>query len=60
MNYSDLPRETLEQMLRQTQAELKHEMHESNILAVRLAKQKKAFRTALKLIAILMKETYNG
>jgi hypothetical protein len=60
MTYSDLPRETLETMLRQTEAQLKHELHESTKLAARLSKQDAALRHALKVISFLTKEVYNG
>ena len=60
MTYSDLPRETLENMLRQTEAQLNHELHESAKLAARLSKQDAALRHALKIISFLTKEVYSG
>lgn len=59
MDYSDLPRETLEQMLRQRDEELKHEIEEQIIMAQRLRNQTSALSHAVKLIAFLVKENYN-
>jgi hypothetical protein len=60
MEYLDLPRETLERMLRQTESQLKHELHESSKMAARLSKLEAALHSALKLISFLTKETRHG
>lgn len=60
MNYSDLSRETLEQMLRQTEDQLKHELDEARQLADRLNKQNAALFAALELISFLTEEHHNG